>query len=88
MNPLWKLARRGSGLTTGHPSLIPYWNEEELATNDAAFTSPSVAVIERLRRVGVRWLYADHRAGTVSPQLKQFVRLRHATLDATIYEIR
>jgi hypothetical protein len=81
-------ANRISLATGVNPSLIPYWSEEELATNDAAFTSPSVAVIERLRRIGVRWLYADNRAGTVSPELKQFVRLRHATLDATIYEIR
>ena len=44
--------------------------------------------IERLRKAGVRWLYADNRAGQVSPNLKQYVRLRQATLDATIYEIR
>ena len=87
----WSYSNHASriSLATGvNPSLIPYWSEEELATNDAAFTSPSAAVIERLRRVGVRWLYADNRAGTVSPELKPFVRLRHATLDATIYEIR
>jgi hypothetical protein len=71
-----------------NPSLIPFWDRELLAANDAAFTQPSAAVIERLRRYGVRWLYADNRAGKVSPNLMQYVRLRQATLDATIYEIR
>src|SRR5215218_2478646 len=46
-------------LTTGtNPSLIPYWDREGLAVNDAAFTTPSPAAIERLRKAGVRWLYA------------------------------
>ena len=71
-----------------NPSLIPYWNSEELAANDIAFKAPTPAAIERLREAGVRWLYADHRAGDVSPALRNYVRLRHATLDATIYELR
>jgi hypothetical protein len=76
-------------VTTGtNPSILPYWNRELLAENNAAFTAPSAAVIERLRRYGVRWLYADKQYGPVSPDLNQYVRLRHATLDATIYEIR
>lgn len=87
----WAYSNRANkiGLTTGaNPSLLPYWNREQLAANDAAFTAPTPAVIERLRATGVRWLFADHRAGPVSDQLKQYVRLRHATLDVTIYEIR
>ncbi|MET9269670.1 hypothetical protein [Kribbella sp. NPDC003557] len=72
----------------GNPSLIPYWNREELIANDLAFKAPTPAAIERLRQAGVRWLYADNRAGTVSPALRNYVRLRHATLDATIYELR
>ncbi|HZX07349.1 hypothetical protein [Kribbella sp.] len=70
-----------------NPSLIPYWNREQLAANDTAFKAPSPTAIERLRKAGVRWLYADNRAGTVSPALRNYVRLRHATLDATIYEL-
>ncbi|WP_112241497.1 hypothetical protein [Kribbella monticola] len=79
---------RLSVATGVNTNLVPYWNRELLATNDAVFTAPSPALIERLRRRGVRWLYADNRAGQVSPNLKQYVRLRQATLDATIYEIR
>ncbi|HEY3511879.1 MULTISPECIES: hypothetical protein [Kribbella] len=72
----------------GNPSLIPYWNREQLAANDVVFKAPSPTTVERLRKAGVRWLYADNRAGTVSPALRNYVRLRHATLDATIYELR
>jgi hypothetical protein len=78
---------RISVATGVNPNLLPFWDEQLLAANDAAFVAPSAAVIDRLRRYGVRWLYADGRAGRISPELKQFVRLRHATLDATIYEI-
>ena len=81
-------ANRIALTTGGNPSLIPYWNREELAANDAAFKAPTPAAIERLRKAGVHWLYADHRAGDVSPVLRNYVRLRHATLDATIYELR
>jgi hypothetical protein len=81
-------ANRIALTTGGNPSLIPYWNREELAANDTAFTAPTPAAIERLRKAGVRWLYADNRAGMVSPALRDYVRLRHATLDATIYELR
>ncbi|MGW7687141.1 hypothetical protein ACWGID_40750 [Kribbella sp. NPDC054772] len=72
----------------GNPSLIPYWDSAQLVANDIVFKSPTPAAIERLRQAGVRWLYADHRAGEVSPALRNFVRLRHATLDATIYELK
>ncbi|MFI5692047.1 hypothetical protein ACIA58_09435 [Kribbella sp. NPDC051586] len=81
-------ANRIALTTGGNPSLIPYWDSSELAANDIVFKSPTPAAIERLRQTGVRWLYADNRAGGVSPALRNYVRLRHATLDATIYELR
>ncbi|MFK4083871.1 hypothetical protein ACI2LF_07180 [Kribbella sp. NPDC020789] len=74
--------------TDSNPSLIPYWDSSKLATNDTAFKSPSADIIQRLRNAGVRYLYADHRAGAVSPKLASLVSIRHATLDVTIYEIK
>lgn len=74
--------------TNSNPSLIPYWDSGKLATNDTAFKSPSADIIQRLRNAGVRYLFADHRAGAVSPKLGDFVSIRHATLDVTIYEIK
>ncbi|TCC58068.1 hypothetical protein E0H73_27405 [Kribbella pittospori] len=81
-------ANRIAVSTGSSPSLIPYWNPAELAANDAAFTNPSPGAIERLRKAGVRWMYADRRAGKVSPALREYVSLRHATLDVTVYEIK
>jgi hypothetical protein len=72
----------------GNPSLIPYWNRSQLAANDLVFKAPTTAAVQRLKDAGVRWLYADRRAGPVAPALRNYVRLRHATMDATIYEIR
>ncbi|WP_405063693.1 hypothetical protein OG474_19150 [Kribbella sp. NBC_01505] len=74
--------------TDSNPSLIPYWDSGKLATNDTAFRSPSADIIQRLRNAGVRYLFADRRAGMVSPKLGDFVSIRHATLDVTIYEIK
>jgi hypothetical protein len=87
----WAYTNRANkiAITTGVDSnLLPFWDRQLLAVNDTAFTSPSPAVIERLRESGVRWLYADHRAGPISPNLQQYAQLRHATADATIYELR
>jgi hypothetical protein len=87
----WSYSNRANkiSIATGvNPSLLPYWDPARLAANDAVFTNPNPAVVERLRQYGVRWLYADHRAGEISPNLKQYVRLRYATRDATIYEFR
>ncbi|MGW6278983.1 hypothetical protein [Kribbella sp. NPDC055071] len=81
-------ANRIALTTGGNPSLIPYWDRAELTANDAAFKTPTPAAIERLRQAGVRWLYADNRVGNVSPALRNYVSLRHATLDATIYELK
>jgi hypothetical protein len=81
-------ANRISVATGKSYSQVPFWDKDLLAVNDAVFTSPSVATVERLRRSGVRWLFADRLAGEVSPELMQYVRLRHATADVTIYEIR
>jgi hypothetical protein len=81
-------ANRIALATDSNPSLIPYWDSEELAANDIVFKAPTPATVERLRQAGVRWLYADNRAGPIAPTLRNYVRLRHATLDATIYELR
>jgi hypothetical protein len=86
----WAYTNRANrmGITTGeNPNTLPFWNRELLAANNAAFSTPSAAVIERLRRYGVRYLYDDTRGQSAPSNLKQYVRLRYATLDATIYEI-
>jgi hypothetical protein len=57
--------------------------------NDAVFTHPSVATIDRLRqRYGVSWLVADKLAGPVSSKLAQFAVPRFSSREVTVYELR
>lgn len=58
------------------------------ALNQRAFTTADPADLARLRQAyGVRWLFADTRAGAVSPQLSRLVRLRYSAGPVTIYEL-
>lgn len=82
-------ANRVAVATGQNPDLLPFWDPDRLAANDVVFTHPTAATVQRLREVyGVRWLYADTRAGEVSPALAQYAHLRHATADATVYEFK
>ena len=62
---------------------------ERLAVNDAVFTTPSVAAIDRLRReYGATWLVADRTAGPVSPELAQLAEPRFVSGPVTVYQLR
>ena len=87
----WSYCNRANriAIATGvNPSLLPYWNREQLAANDTVFNNPDPAAVERLRATGSVGCTPTTGPGQVSPALKQYVRLRHATTDATIYEFR
>ncbi|WP_412743346.1 hypothetical protein [Krasilnikovia sp. MM14-A1004] len=59
------------------------------ALNERAFTTPTAADLAELRRVHrVRWLFADLRAGPVSPRLAELATLRRTDGPVTIYELR
>ncbi|RZU51755.1 hypothetical protein EV385_3588 [Krasilnikovia cinnamomea] len=59
------------------------------ALNERAFTAPTTADLAELRRVHrVRWLFADRRAGPVSPQLPELAVVRLTDGPVTIYELR
>ncbi|WFE50848.1 hypothetical protein [Micromonospora sp. WMMD1155] len=63
-------------------------DQELLALNDGVFTSPTVADLDRLRTVHrVRWLFADARAGTVSPELARLAQVRLVAGSVTVYEL-
>ncbi len=70
----------------------PYWNDQLLADNDAAFSAPSAATIGKLRdQYRVRWLFVDEaRDAPVAPApaLGDFARLRHRGGQIAVYEIR
>ena len=74
-----------AGKYSGSPSPFP----ERLAINDAAFTDPSAATIERLRKdYGASWLVADTSAGPVSSELAQFAVARFSSGEVTVYQLR
>ncbi len=68
-------------------SQVPFWDPELYAANAAAFTAPSAEAIMKLRDYGVRWLYADPRAGSWSPNLGEIARMRFQSGGVVIYEI-
>ncbi|BCJ44022.1 hypothetical protein GCM10010168_68250 [Actinoplanes ianthinogenes] len=58
------------------------------ALNQRAFSTGDPAVVARLRDdYGVRWLFADSRAGTVAPALAQVATERLRLGTVTIYEL-
>ena len=67
----------------------PFWNKKLLTANDRAFTNPSPELLKTLRdKNHVRWLYADPRAGAVSPMVDRYATLRHVEGNVRVYELR
>ncbi|WP_405060925.1 hypothetical protein OG474_04600 [Kribbella sp. NBC_01505] len=69
---------------TEQPSPWP----DRVALVTQTFANPTPALLNRLHdEYGVRWLYADARAGTVSPNLAALVPLRHSNGNVKIYDL-
>lgn len=67
----------------------PAADQERFALNERAFAAPTAGDLDRLRReYGVRWLFADSRAGQVSPDLATLATVRLVDDSVTIYELR
>ncbi|HEY3505981.1 MAG TPA: hypothetical protein VGN37_24740 [Actinocatenispora sp.] len=67
----------------------PFEDPALFALNERAFAEPDRATLATLhRRYAVRWLFADERAGHVSPRLRYLAHRRHADGPVTIYELR
>ena len=59
-----------------------------LALNDGVFSTPTRADLDRLRTEhGVRWLFADSRAGAVSAELAGLAQVRLVAGPVTVYEL-
>ncbi|HWG99714.1 MAG TPA: hypothetical protein VNV66_10400, partial [Pilimelia sp.] len=66
----------------------PAPDAQRFALNERAFTAPTAADLRILRqRYGVRWLFADDRAGPVSPELGRLATLRLVSGSVRIYEL-
>ena len=73
---------------------LPYFqqpapDQERLRVNDAAFTDPTPAGLAQLRaKYHAKWLFADTRAGYVSPELARLATERYRSGTAVVYELR
>lgn len=66
----------------------PFWDQEKLRINDAAFEAPTRAGLETLRtRYGVRWLLADERVSTPPNQLGKLTPYRFRVGNVRVYEL-
>lgn len=54
----------------------PFWDQPLLRSNDAAFTAPSPATLDFMRRHHVRWLFVDDRFPVDLPALRQVAHQR------------
>ncbi|MFI7602626.1 hypothetical protein [Actinoplanes sp. NPDC049681] len=55
--------------------------------NQRVFTEAYPVGLRALRAAGVRWLFADSRAGEVSPDLARLARLRYTSGPVGVYEL-
>ncbi|MER6170496.1 hypothetical protein [Streptosporangium sp. NPDC001681] len=73
------------GLVAEH---LPFWDQERIQLNDAAFRSPSAASIQRLRtRYGVRWLFVDEQHTGADSKIGDGANLRFRSGDYAVYEV-
>lgn len=78
--------RHGVG---GRPySQQPFENPKLLALNEGAFRAPTAETLAALKGKGVRWLFADTKAGTVSPRLSEQADLVHESGTVKIFRLR
>ncbi|MEV0595077.1 hypothetical protein [Nonomuraea cavernae] len=66
--------------------LLPFWDRERFAANEAAFLTPSPGTIQRLReRYGVRWLFVDEQGAGVSSTIGDHARPAFHDGDFAVY---
>ncbi|WP_205315361.1 hypothetical protein, partial [Nonomuraea lactucae] len=71
------------------PESLPFWDDELIRLNDAAFHAPSADVMRRLRDGhGVRWLFAEERPGTTLPEIGDYATPRFRSGGYAVYQIR
>ncbi len=65
----------------------PFYDAERLRRNDGAFTDPTVEGLRALADHGVRWLFADRRAGPVSSRLDELAPALFRSGDITVHHL-
>ncbi len=69
-------------------AFTPFWDQDLLRRNDAAFTAPTAAGLRELRdRHGVRWLVVDRSVEVESPELARLARLDFDNGRMAVYRL-
>lgn len=68
--------------------LNPYPDQELFSLNESAFYDPTTEGLNQLRILGVTHLFADSRAGEVSPLLGELCDVAYANDTVTVCELR
>ncbi|WP_433240113.1 hypothetical protein ACQPYK_33900 [Streptosporangium sp. CA-135522] len=80
--------RWSPGQSTQSAVYLPFWDDERITLNEAAFHAPSAASIQRLReRYGVRWLFVDERRTSQGAKIGEFANLRLRSGDYALYQV-
>jgi hypothetical protein len=80
----WAFAPRSGG-----NGFAPFWDQELLRLNDAAFAAPTVDGLRELReRHRVRWLVVDRTVGPESAELARLARRGFDNGRMAVYELR
>ncbi|MGY0233492.1 hypothetical protein [Longispora urticae] len=70
-------------------ALLPFWDQELLARNDAAITGPTAGGLRELRDdYGVRWIVVNRQVGVESPDLARLADLRLVRGHIAVYSLR
>lgn len=65
---------------------VPYWREDVLTANDAFFDNPSPASTQRLRDLGVEWVFVD-KTVPFDPAIGDDAELRYDTPYARVFHL-
>jgi hypothetical protein len=72
-----------------NPCSVKYWDQGELAANDAMFYAPTAQGIDNLRDTeGVGWLVENRDVKAESPELASLTTLRATFGPIAIYQVR
>jgi hypothetical protein len=67
---------------------VPFWDQQQLATNDAAIAAPTPDNIAQMKAWGVRWLVVDRTVSPESPDLARFATLDFDNGRMAVYALR
>ncbi|WP_112241455.1 hypothetical protein [Kribbella monticola] len=75
--------------TSSEALYSPFWDQEKLRLNDAAFTTPTREGLATLHtKYGVNWLFADSRVNPIPDTLSKLAELRFHSGTVSVYQLR